>query len=194
VALVVVALLVVGSLMAGALALTLGAGGGRAGAGHTGGAHLPPAVSAFEQLLAASAAARLMSDDAVAGACKASSPEDARREALVNEMGRAIDLRRSLVSNAEADQRLFATFRGGQAALQDFVQAAEASMSADRDYMAWLGDLQATGCYGGPTNDLNYRAGAAAWSAATRAGERLVSAWGPIATLYKARTWLPSQI
>ena len=128
VALAVLALLVAFGLAAAALVLTLGGGGGRAGPGAAGEVHLPPAVSAFEQLLAESATARVMSDAAVAGACRASAPQDPGREALVNEVGRAIDLRSSLVGKAEADRRLLATLRGGPAALADFVQAADATI------------------------------------------------------------------
>jgi hypothetical protein len=109
-------------------------------------------------------------------------------------MAHALDLLSSVMTSAGADRSLVGALPGGPALLSDLSAATNASIRTDQDYGAWLGDLQATGCYGGPTNDLHYKAGAAASVIAERADQRLADAWAPIASAKKAPVWLPSQI
>ena len=47
-------------------------------------------------------------------------------------------------------------------------QATAASLKVDEDYAAWLVDLQATGCFSAPTNDLHYVAATEAAPAAAQ--------------------------
>jgi hypothetical protein len=74
------------------------------------------------------------------------------------------------------------------------VQATDASVQADAGYRAWLEDLQATGCYSAPTNDVHYRAATAASLVAGQAEEELAAGWAGIASRSHLRSWKASDL
>jgi hypothetical protein len=67
-------------------------------------------------------------------------------------------------------------------------------LSADQGYEAWLEDLQATGCYGAPTNDIHYHAATAASMAASVAKQRVVLIWAGVASRYGLPSWTAGQL
>ncbi len=153
----------------------------------------PAAVATFAGLLSASARAGGWTRGAVAGACRLSAPGAEYRQALVVQVGGAISLYESVL--AQARGKLSAgSWTGGRALGVQLVTADTRALGASEDFQAWLVDLQATGCYGGPTNDLHYQEAMAASKQALEASQRLASAWAPVAGRYQLPSWEPSQI
>jgi hypothetical protein len=187
-----VTVLVATGLVAAGVLIGLQLGGGRSAKQVSGG------VATFEKLLSTSDQARALTRRALAGACKTSAPGTPARQALVLQLTRAASLdrraagleQRSIeLSNEAGDQRRQALWLllGAQ-----LVTADRASISAIDDYQGWLVDLQAIGCYGGPTNDLHYQAGLVASEQARRAWQRVASSWAYVARYYKLPRWQPT--
>jgi hypothetical protein len=154
---------------------------------------LPAAVATFASLLSSSARAGRWTSGAVAGACQLRAPGTKDRQALVVQVGGAIRLYQSVLARARANSAA-SSLPGGQALGALLVMADTRALSASQDFQAWLVDLQATGCYGGPTNDLHYQQAVAASRLAREASQRLASAWAPVAGRYGLPSWDPSQI
>ena len=55
-------------------------------------------------------------------------------------------------------------------------------------------DLQATGCYGAPTNDIHYRAATEASLPASVAKDRVVATWAGVASRYGLPSWTAGQL
>jgi hypothetical protein len=143
----------------------------------------------FEGLLATSATAHQLAQAAVAGSCQTAAPQSAARAGLVAQIAEAGTLRRYVLEGVRADRAALARLPAGRALSSDLQQVAGASVRADAAYHAWLEDLQATGCYSAPTNDLHYRAATAASLAAGRAQEPLAAGWADIASRFHLRSW-----
>jgi hypothetical protein len=137
----------------------------------------PSAQDLFQSLLVMSATARNLVEAAVAGPCGTASPESGARARLVAQIGQADVLYRQVVQDVQADLAVLSKMRAGRALSADLVRATDASIQAGTAYHAWLEDLQATGCYSAPTNDVHYRAATAASLAAGRAQEQMTDLW-----------------
>lgn len=185
-------LTVVALVAAAVVVLVLGAGTTRAPRQKSVRSLAPRA--AFELFLSDSAQAHQLLTAALSSACQPAAPASTARQALIAEVNRAVDLRRSVLSGIAADRRRLLAMDGGQSLVPDLSAATEMSLSADEGYEGWLEDLQATGCYGAPTNDLHYRAASESSLAATAAKHRLVGAWAGVASRYGLRNWTAGQL
>ncbi len=141
----------------------------------------PPVTSAprtalaerFDTLLGADASAGRLLQGAVDRACRPAAPQSGPRALLVAEVGRASSLYHQVVVDVKADQAALSKMPDGRVLAADLVRAARSSVQAAGAYRDWLEDLQATGCYSAPTNDIHYREAAAASRAAGRAEQLL---------------------
>ena len=170
-------------------ALVVGGGPPRRKAGRV----LTP-QAAFEGLLAESAQAHQLVSAAVSDACQPAPPSTPPRQGLIVQVGRAVELRRSVLAGIASDRQRLLKMNGGPSLVGDLDYASGASLSADQGYEAWLEDLQATGCYGAPTNDIHYRAATEASLAASVAKERVVDIWAGVASRYGLRSWTAGQL
>ena len=127
----------------------------------------------LDKLLSANAAAGTVVEGAVERACRPPTPGSGARALLVAELRHAGGLYDQVLLDVKAEQVALAKMPAGRALSAELVRATEASVQAARAYGAWLEDLQATGCYSAPTNDIHYRAAAAASLAAGRAERQL---------------------
>ena len=150
--------------------------------------------AAFEGFLAESAQSHQLVSAAVSNACQPASPATATRQELIAQVNRAVELRRSVLEGIASDRQRLLAMSGGPSLVRDLGEATGASLSADQGYEAWLEDLQATGCYGAPTNDIHYRAAGEALLAATIAKQRVVAVWAGVASRYGLRTWTAGQL
>jgi hypothetical protein len=150
--------------------------------------------TAFEGFLAESAQAHQLVSAAVSDACRPAPPSTPTRQGLIVEVGRAVELRRSVLAGIASDRQQLLKMNGGPSLIGDLDDASDASLSADQGYEAWLEDLQATGCYGAPTNDVHYRAATEASLAASVAKERVVGIWAGVASRYGLRSWTAGQL
>ncbi len=187
----VLLLLVVLTLVAAVAvgALVLGGGSPRRTAGRV----LIP-QTAFEGFLAESAEAHQLVSAAVSAACQPAPPSTPTRQGLIVQVGRAVELRRSVLVDVASDRQQLLKMTGGPSLVGDLDDASGASLLADQGYEAWLEDLQATGCYGAPTNDIHYRAAIQASLAASVAKERVVGIWAGVASRYGLRSWTAGQL
>ncbi|HUC14254.1 MAG TPA: hypothetical protein VMS00_07355 [Acidimicrobiales bacterium] len=158
----------------------------------TGGASTPQA--AFEGLLAKSAQAHQLASAAVNDACRPTAPATPTRQGLITQVSRAAGLRRSVLAGIVSDRQQLLKMNGGLPLVGDLDDATGASLLADQGYEAWLEDLQATGCYGAPTNDIHYRAASEASLAASVAKDRVVGIWAGVASRYGLRSWTAGQL
>ena len=170
-------------------ALVLGGGPPRGTAGRV----LTP-QTAFEGFLAESAQAHQLVSAAVSDACQPAPPSTPTRQGLIVQVGRAVELRRSVLAGIASDRQQLLKMDGGPSLIGDLDDASGASLSADQGYEAWLEDLQATGCYGAPTNDIHYRAATEASLAASVAKEGVVRIWAGVASRYGLRSWTAGQL
>jgi hypothetical protein len=170
-------------------ALVLGGGSPRRTAGRV----LTP-QAAFEGFLAESAQADQLVSAAISVACQPAPPSTPTREGLIVQVGRAVELRRSVLAGIASDRHQLLKMNGGPSLIGDLDDASRASLSADQGYEGWLEDLQATGCYGAPTNDIHYRAATEASLAASVAKERVVGIWAGVASRYGLRSWTAGQL
>ncbi len=149
----------------------------------------PSPEALFESLLATSATAHQLAQTAVDGPCRTAAPQSAARAGLLAQIAEADTLHRYVLQGVQADQAALARMPAGRALAVDLQRATDASVRADAAYRAWLEDLQATGCYSAPANDLHYRAATAASVAAGRAKEQLALRWAGIASRFHLRSW-----
>jgi hypothetical protein len=165
-----------------------------------GGSHPRTAVrtltpqATFEGFLAESARAHQLLAVAVSGACQPAPPETTTRQDLIVQVGRAVEMRRSVLNGIASDRQRLLAINGGPSLVNDLDEATSASLAADQGYEAWLEDLQATGCYGAPTNDIHYRSATEASLAASVAKERVVGIWARVASRYGLPSWTAGQL
>ena len=93
-----------------------------------------------------------------------------------------------------ADRALLSSLPGGRSALTYLLAATDEAASADGDYVAWVDDLQATGCYGGPTTTSTTGTRSAPPGSRPGPGSSCATAWAPIASRYKVPAWHAGQI
>ena len=136
-----------------------------------------PGEALFEQLMATSATAQELTATAVARSCTDAAPAAAMRGALLVDLNRAIGLRQSVLRSLEADRAELLGMPDGALLVNDLNAATLAELTVDQDDQGWLQDLQATGCYSAPTNDIHYRAAGLDAPAAAGADTRLAHAW-----------------
>ena len=153
-----------------------------------------PGAVVFEQLLAQSANAQQLEATAVAHACQESAPGAPARNSQLTELNRAVKLEYSVLGAVQVDTRELSTVPEGVLLLADLDAVAAAGLTIGRDYEGWLQDLQATGCYSAPTNDIHYRAAGVEVVAASGAEQRLAGTWDGIAARYNLRAWTAAQI
>ncbi len=157
-------------------------------------ARTPTPEATFETLLVKSAQAHQLLAAAVSGACKPTPPATTARQGLIAEVGRAVEMRRSVLDGIATSRPRLLAINGGPSLVSDLDHATSASLSADQGYEAWLEDLQATGCYGAPTNDIHYRDATEASAAASVAKEGVVRMWAGVASRYGLPSWTAGQL
>ena len=142
--------------------------------------HFSPGEANFAKLLATTASAHDLVVAAVVGSCQSDAPAAASRQSLIGKLNRAIELRVSVLNGTQMDRLAISAMPEGPLLMTELDQATDASLAVDEDYAAWLVDLQATGCFSAPTNDLHYLAATEASPAATRANESLAGDLGTV--------------
>jgi hypothetical protein len=150
---------------------------GREASKHLHTSRASPGEALFEQLMATSATAQQLTATAVARSCTDAAPGAAIRGALLVDLNRAIGLRQSVLRSLEADRAELLGMPDGGLLVNDLNAATLAELTVDQDDQGWLQDLQATGCYSAPTNDIYYRAAGLDALAAAGADTRLAHAW-----------------
>lgn len=140
-------------------------------------ARLSAAEVTFKGLMARDVAAQKLAEGAVAHPCRPASPASAARARSLGHLGRAVSLRQSVLRGIGADKGQLLGMPDGGRLVADLTKAARTGLAVDQDDQGWLRDLQATGCYSAPTNDIHFRAAALAGPAATRAAERVAADW-----------------
>ncbi len=165
-------------IAASASAVVVLAGGARGGRG--GASQVSSAEALFGQMMATNTAAERLAASAVARSCQETAPGGAARTALVGDLGRAVALRRSVLRALASDRTVLLAVPDGEALGADLSAATTAALAVDEDDQGWLQDLQATGCYSAPTNDIHYRDAALATPVATGADQRLTAAWAKV--------------
>jgi hypothetical protein len=138
---------------------------------------------------AEAAFARLVSDQASAGqlelaavdrSCQEAAPGAPARAVLLGDLSRAVALRQSVLRALRADTVEFLALPDGQLLTGDLAVAMKTGLTVDEDDQGWLQDLQATGCYSAPANDIHYRAASVAAMPAAAADRRLTAAWAAV--------------
>jgi hypothetical protein len=142
----------------------------------------------FERLLATSTSAGHLTDTAVAQSCQEVTPGGTVRSALLGDLSRAIALRQAVLRTLEADRLQLLAMPEGALLATDLGASTTAELRMDQDYQGWLQDLQATGCYSAPTNDVHYRAAALGSPGAAGADERLAAAWAQLGPAARPRS------
>jgi hypothetical protein len=158
------------------------AGGTRGGRGAS---RVSSAEAVFGQMMATNTTAAQLAATAVARSCQEASPGTSTRAVLLGDLGQAVALRRSVLRALAIDRAELATMPDGGLLITDITAATTAALAVDQDDQGWLQDLQATGCYSAPTNDLHYREAALAIPVATAADRRLTVAWAKAGTRAK---------
>ncbi len=156
--------------------------------------HASVGEATFARLLATSVSAHDLVAAAVAGSCGNVTPGSARRQTLIGDLNRAIELRVSVLDGTRVDRLSISAIPDGRLLMAELSHATAASLKVDEDYAAWLVDLQATGCFSAPTNDLHYMAATEAAPAATRADQSLAGDWAPLALRVDLRPWSADQL
>jgi hypothetical protein len=142
-----------------------------------------PAASAealFGRMMATNTAAEELAATAVASSCQVAAPGVAARAALLGDLNRAVALRSSVLRALAADRDDLLTMPDGELLVSDLSEATKAALAVDEDDQGWLQDLQATGCYSAPANDIHFREAASATRVATGAGQLLTAAWAEV--------------
>jgi hypothetical protein len=178
--------------LAAAVAVGVLALGG--GSRHTRAVRTPTPQATFDGFLVESAQAHQLLAAAVSDACKPAPPATTTRQDLIGQVSRAVEMRRSVLNGIASHRRQLLAMNGGPSLVSDLDDATRASLSADQGYEAWLEDLQATGCYGAPTNDIHYHAATAASLAASVAKQRVVLIWAGVASRYGLPSWTAGQL
>jgi hypothetical protein len=138
---------------------------------------ITPEAALFQQLLTTSSSAQRLTATAVARSCRDAAPDAPSREALLGDLTRAVALRKSVLSALSADEGELLALPEGALLVTDLNTATVTGLGVEQEDQGWLQDLQATGCYSAPTNDIHYRAAALDAPAATGAAQRLARAW-----------------
>lgn len=162
-------------------------------AGRTVSTTTPPAGGApqvfFEGLLASTAGAQRRAATALSTACRVAAPGVGPRQSGATQLSNAEATDRSVLVSLGARRGFLAALPGGAALAADLGQLAGESAQADADYRAWLLDLEATGCYGAPTNDIHYLEASQASLAASAAQRHLADGWAPLARRAGLPVW-----
>jgi cysteine synthase len=87
---------------------------------------------------------------------------------------------RSVLSLLAANGARLTTVPEGTALVSLLRQVARASAAADASYAAWVKDLEATGCYSAPTNDLYYQRATHESVTAATALKRVDALWATV--------------
>ncbi len=141
-----------------------------------------PVPVAFSQLLTSLSGADLLARQAVNGACQETGP--GARKSAASQLERAEARDNAVLSTLDAGKARLASWSVASALLGRVTEVAEDSLAAEGDYASWLADLEATGCYSAPRNNLYYRRALVAVSAQVFATRKLLSAWLPVARRY----------
>ena len=141
---------------------------------------LSPAA-AFQFLVTTSTRANRLAASAAAEACATRPPGSAARQSLLGQLSRAAGMETAIPALLLADQRRLSSLPQAKSLLALLGQVSRASAQVDRSYRAWLQDLQATGCYSAPTNDVHYLEAERDSATAAAAGRRLSAAWDSVA-------------
>jgi hypothetical protein len=141
---------------------------------------LEPGV-AFGDLLAQEARAEALAEAAGAlrGACSPAAPGSRSRGQLVAEEAQAAASSGDVLHLVAALAGRFERLRGGGRLVALLRQLARSSLAASLGYEMWLEDLEATGCYSAPTNDVHFYQAKRASAAAAREQAALERAWAP---------------
>jgi hypothetical protein len=139
-----------------------------------------PAAS-FEHLLQKSATAHQLVGEAVSGACASAAPGAGSRQAGMVKLRQAVVLRQSVLADLADLGGVAGRLPSGRLLFRELGALSRSALEADRDYESWLQDLEATGCYSGPTNNLDWNAAQAAAGRADRATRRLATTWAEVA-------------
>jgi len=162
-------------------------------AGRTVSTTTPPAGGSpqvvFEGLLASTAGAQRRAATALSTACRVAAPGVGPRQSGATQLSKAEATDRSVLVSLGARRGSLAALPGGAALADDLGQVAGESAQADADYRAWLLDLEATGCYGAPTNDIHYREASQVSLAASAAERHLADGWAPLARRAGLPAW-----
>jgi hypothetical protein len=150
---------------------------------------------AFGRLLATVASARALTGQAAGRACLVSAPASPARAALVAELSRAVALDEPVVAvlSAPGSRSRFG-FPGAGPLVADLRTVASTAVSVARLDRSWLEDLQATGCYSAPTNDLHYMEAQRASAGAQAAAADLARRWSAVAAGRGLRLWPASSL
>jgi hypothetical protein len=140
-------------------------------------------------LLDHSAQARQQVLVAITAACRPTGADSTARSALMSELRSAVAERQSVLAQ-------LGRLRGGDISslAPDLSRATTDSIAADQDYLTWLDDLQSTGCYSNPDNDLAYQEALSEDATASREKALFLQGWNPLAARHGQRTWQPWQI
>lgn len=122
---------------------------------------------------------------AVDAACAATSPGP--RQPAVSDLDQAEASDRAVLSSLDAGRARLATWPAATPLLGPIAQVARASLAVEGDYQAWVSDLEATGCFSAPRNDLNYEQAQIAASSQSAAAGQLARVWAPLARRYGLR-------
>jgi hypothetical protein len=181
-------------LVAAALAL---AGSGFAGVFNSAGptpARHPTTVSlkgdtaqaAFAYLLATSTDANRLARRGVGDACLTQAPGSLGRQKAAAQLSEAAAMSRSVVVLATSVRARLLAMPGGGPLVALLERAADDSVAADVGFESWVRDLQATGCYSAPTNDIHYGQAQQAAVAAAGAQRQLTALRATLAAGQKA--------
>jgi hypothetical protein len=133
------------------------------------------ARAAFSYLLTTSADANRLARSAVGEACLTQAPGSLGRQRAAAQLSKAAAMSRSVVALAASVRDRLVAMPGGGALVALLDRVAEDSVAADIGYKSWVKDLQATGCYSAPTNDLHYLQAQKAAAAGVRAQRQLTA-------------------
>jgi hypothetical protein len=164
--------------------------------GATGPPPRPPASAEglFENLLGTSAGAQALAQGAVDRSCRPPGPQSPARARLVLQIGRAQAMQRTVLSQLGDHQAALLRVPSGSALSADLARVVGTAMVAEVSYSAWLEDLQATGCFSAPTNDLHFREATEERAGAGPARGALAAAWSAVAARFHLRSWSPAAL
>ena len=134
---------------------------------------------AFEDALRSLSGANEEAGRIVAAGCQVSSPASPARQALVSQLTGLVNADSALLSDLVSARSRLSAWSG--LLFTRTSGLTQASLVAIVDYRTWLQDLQATGCYSAPGNNLNYEQAQKAASAEGKDAREVSSVWGPVA-------------
>ena len=109
------------------------------------------------------------------------------RQPAVSDLDQAEASDRAVLSSLEAGRARLSTWPAATPLLGPIARVARASLAVEGDYQAWVSDLEATGCFSAPRNDLNYERAQLATSSQSSATGQLARLWSPVARRYGLR-------